>query len=136
MRKLFICSAIFIFTNLAFGTLFAETTYKDNSTGLFWCKGSTGKTWQNALSYCENLTVEGYSDWRLANKNEVATIMLNRSFLGNSEVYFWTSTSQSSTKAYCLDPVLNGSGTSYYYEFSQYGCAKTNSNYSGNGIYP
>lgn len=31
-------------------------------------------SWQGALSYCENLTHAGYSDWRLPNRNELASL--------------------------------------------------------------
>ena len=32
------------------------------------------KTWIEAINYCENLTLGGYSDWRLPNINELKTI--------------------------------------------------------------
>jgi hypothetical protein len=32
-------------------------------------------TWQQALSYCETLTLGGYSDWRLPNRNELQSIV-------------------------------------------------------------
>ena len=35
----------------------------------------SGKTWKEALSYCENLTYAGYSDWRLPNRNELASLI-------------------------------------------------------------
>ena len=138
MRKSLICSAAFIFTILAFGTLFA-LTYKDNSTGLFWY-GSYASTWQQALSYCESLTAEGYNDWRLPNKNEIVTIMLNRDFFGTipDGNYYWTSTSQSDTKAYCLEPRVREedaySNSSVYYDLATSGCTKAASTINGNGI--
>jgi len=132
MKKLFTCSATFIFTILAFGTLVAARTYKDNSTGLFWY-GYYASTWQQALSYCESLTAEGYNDWRLPNKNEIVTIMLNGNFLDTlpDGYYYWTSTSQSDTTAYCLEPRIREADAYnnrvVYYDLATSGCKKTES---------
>lgn len=39
--------------------------------------GDSGEalSWENALSYCENLTQTGHSDWRLPNAKELHTIV-------------------------------------------------------------
>ena len=48
----------------------------DSKTNLFWQKTSVnGKTWKDALAYCEGLEYAGYTDWRLPNKNELATLV-------------------------------------------------------------
>ena len=50
----------------------------DLTTRLMWQKGFTkmeNETWENALSYCENLTYAGFSDWRLPNKNELVSLV-------------------------------------------------------------
>ncbi|MBI5048403.1 MAG: DUF1566 domain-containing protein [Deltaproteobacteria bacterium] len=48
----------------------------DNLTGLMWVKApdSTTQTWENALNYANNLTLCGYSDWRLPNVNELESL--------------------------------------------------------------
>ena len=48
----------------------------DSKTGLIW-QGNyeSGKVWREALSYCENLTYAGYSDWRLPNTNELISLI-------------------------------------------------------------
>ena len=56
-----------------------DDTMTDNLTGLMWTKdanlpGAT-KTWQEALDYCNNLTLAGYSDWRLPNVNELESLV-------------------------------------------------------------
>lgn len=89
----------------------------DSTTGLIWQKNyraysandaSTKTTWQQALQYCEALEYAGYNDWRLPNKNELASLL---DFSKSSAPYsyfpggitsgnFWTSTTFS---AYAKD---------------------------------
>lgn len=49
---------------------------KDSVTGLMWQKTykDSIKKFADALSTCENLEYAGFSDWRLPNKNELASI--------------------------------------------------------------
>ncbi len=55
---------------------------------------TSGYTWQGALSYCENQTKDGYSDWRLANINELLSLCLDGCLATNSPggYTFWSST--------------------------------------------
>ena len=52
-------------------------TITDNATGLMWMQNDngTGVLWENALSYAENLTYAGYSDWRLPDTKELQSIV-------------------------------------------------------------
>jgi hypothetical protein len=55
-------------------------TVTDNLTGLIWeQKTSDNKdysyTWQEALAYCENLSLAGYDNWRLPNIHELHSII-------------------------------------------------------------
>lgn len=54
-----------------------DGTVTDNATGLMWQKADDGtsRDWENALSYAENLTLAGYSDWRLPNAKELQSIV-------------------------------------------------------------
>jgi len=62
-----------------------DGTVTDNITGLLWQKESAGISeeevlritfiWEEALSYCEELTLAEYSDWRLPNIKELESIV-------------------------------------------------------------
>ena len=71
----------------------------DAATGLVWQKEDvSGKRWREALEYCENLTYAGYSDWRLPNINELASLANYdkyspaSDFPGISQENYWSST--------------------------------------------
>jgi len=52
-----------------------NVTVTDNDTKLMWQKGEGGSmTWESAITYCENLSLAGYSDWRLPNIKELESI--------------------------------------------------------------
>ncbi len=77
----------------------------DSQTGLQWQDNTeastvTEKNWVEAIKYCENLTLDGYSDWRLPNVNELKSI-IDRSkkdpaivdgFTNVKSGYYWSST--------------------------------------------
>lgn len=90
-----------------------EDLVTDNLTGLIWqrtlpdvydgCTGSSGALckWQEAVSYCENLTYADHNDWRLPTIEEYSTIVdYGKSgpsidtaiFLNNSSKPYWSST--------------------------------------------
>ena len=71
----------------------------DSTTGLMWQKSyETEITWKESLSYCETLTYGGYDDWRLPNKNELASLLNYdmydhlTEFPETPNKYFWSST--------------------------------------------
>lgn len=48
----------------------------DSTTELMWQKNYVSDiNWQSALSYCGHLNYAGHSDWRLPNKNELASLV-------------------------------------------------------------
>jgi hypothetical protein len=50
--------------------------WPDPSTGLTWAGKDNGKdvNWKNAVKYCRDLRLAGYSDWRLASLGELEVI--------------------------------------------------------------
>ena len=89
--------------------LFADFTRNrdmvtDTTTGLQWQDNTEASTvtknWTEAIDYCENLTLGGYSDWRLPNINELKSIVdrsksnpaIVDAFINVSSNYYWSST--------------------------------------------
>lgn len=54
-----------------------SNTVVDQGTGLEWQKGddATPRNWQNALAYCEDLSLDSKTDWRLPNIRELKSIV-------------------------------------------------------------
>lgn len=53
-----------------------DGTVTDNVTGLTWAQGlsESSMSWEDAVDYCENLTLGGYDDWRLPSLKELWSI--------------------------------------------------------------
>ena len=103
----------------------------DTKTGLVWqktCDTINTKTWQHALDYCENLTYAGYSDWRLPNKNELASLINYEKYNMASDFpdmpgneYFWSSSTLVDNKdtAWHIN-FLSGSMDSFHKTYTSY----------------
>jgi formylglycine-generating enzyme required for sulfatase activity len=78
-----------------------DGTITDNNTGLMWQKTDGGETtFENAITYCDNLTLAGYADWRLPsaqelfainNHNNINPAMNTIYFTKTTAEYWWTS---------------------------------------------
>ena len=111
--------------NFTTQTISGSVVVTDSATGLMWQQEYvTGKKWQEALKYCEDLTYAGYSDWRLPNKNELASLVNYEKsnapysyFPGLGNDWFWSSSSGSTNdRAWYVDFYA---GLVYrYYKFS------------------
>ena len=77
-------------------------TVTDSKTGLIWQQGEPGvKTWGNAISYCEGISLGGQNDWRLPNIKELESLTddarynpaIDRTYFpGAIASYYWSST--------------------------------------------
>ncbi len=84
-----------------------NSTVTDNVTGLMWQQedDDTTRTWDEACSYCNDLALGGYSDWRLPSKKELMSIVDysiyspaidTTYFPGTNASLYWSSTPYSS----------------------------------------
>ena len=77
----------------------------DSSTGLQWQDDAIGSTmtWTSAITHCENLSLDGHSDWRLPNINALKTLIddskinpaidnSNTAFQHTASYFYWSST--------------------------------------------
>lgn len=78
-----------------------DGTVTDSGTLLMWQQGESSlMTWEAALTYCEELTLAGFNDWRLPNRKELLSLLddtrhwpsLNTTMFPNATTYYWSST--------------------------------------------
>jgi hypothetical protein len=75
----------------------------DEKTLLIWQDNTitTSNNWEQAINYCESLTLKGYNDWRLPNINELLSITafhksnpsIYNTFSHTQSSQYWSSTS-------------------------------------------
>ena len=57
------------------------------------CDISSGSTWSEAITLCENSTLGGYTDWYLPSRGELDALYENKTSIGGfSDNYYWSST--------------------------------------------
>ena len=87
-----------------------DGTVADLSTNLIWQKQDDGivKSWEQALIYCEGLSLGNFTDWRLPNVKELNSIVdftssnpsINATYFPNAQpAYYWTSTTNANSSA-------------------------------------
>ncbi len=92
----------------------------DYKNGLMWSTANftRDKMWNEALTECENSTASGFSDWRLPNIHELATLLnfekdspaSDFPYPENIPVYFWSSTTLRSNIEESPGVTIYGSG--------------------------
>jgi len=93
-----------------------DGTVTDTSTGLMWQQETAGMMdWEHALSYCENLSLGGHTDWRLPTIKELHSLLdcgrydpaINSTFFPDTQsYYYWASTT-----------FINSTETSWFVNF-------------------
>lgn len=110
-----------------------DGTITDNLTGLMWTQDAdptTGKVdWDSALAYATSLnsgTAFGYADWRLPNKNELASLLnqgtsgtqaawlISQGFVNVQTYRYWTSTTEPSATSNAVTISFDNGKGSYF----------------------
>jgi len=101
----------------------------DSATGLAWQDdysdngGEIKKaSWQDALVYCEELSLGGKNDWRLPNIRELKSIVddtkyspaINSVFTNVTSNYYWSATTSASSSIYAWNVTFNYGGDYEY----------------------
>ncbi len=81
-----------------------DGTVTDTSTGLIWQKATAPGTysWEQALDYCENLTLADKSDWRLPNRNELQSLVNYDRYNPAIDTTFFPDTRSCDMHDYCF----------------------------------
>ncbi|MGK5093335.1 DUF1566 domain-containing protein [Deltaproteobacteria bacterium TL4] len=86
-----------------FDYLTSGNSVQNRSTGLTWQKVEGGSmTWESALSYCEGLTLDGLSDWRLPSVKELQSLVdysrynpsINTTYFPKASSLYWSSSTE------------------------------------------
>jgi hypothetical protein len=131
-KTIFSIALLGVLSTLSAGVISQNGIATDSATSLMWQDDSEAKTnkkdWDNAKAYCENLTLGGFSDWRLQNIYELTTLLDNTKFSsqswGHSTIYvidgieninsdsYWSSTTYADDTAYAWVVNFGNAGTS------------------------
>jgi hypothetical protein len=104
-------------------------TITDTLTGLIWQKEATEETmtWEKAQEYCENLSLNGYTDWRLPAVKELLSLVDYSRYNpatkmpNTSSSFYWSSTTYAYNTNLAWGVYFSNGNDSYDY--------KDNSNY-------
>ena len=98
----------------------------DHKTGLQWQDDYGGAIkldeWNDAIAYCENLSLGGYADWRLPNIREILSIVdrsqsnpaIDPVFRSVSSNDFWSSTTNDNSTDYAWGVSFYDGGNYFY----------------------
>ena len=101
-----------------------QDDYSDNSNSL------KQTTWQNAIDYCENLNLDGKSDWRLPNTNELVSLVDDKKYNPSIDAIFQnTNSSNSWSSTTDVNNVNDAWIVSFDYGHQDYNGTKANSYY-------
>ena len=112
------------FTDLGNGII------KDNVTGLEWQQDTAPGTytWDDANSYCANLRLGGYSDWRLPTVKEWSSLVdcdhygpaINSNYFPNTQSSYWSCTPYAGDSGFAWEINSYDGGENISYKTSSY----------------
>lgn len=103
----------------------SDQVVTDSELGLMWQDDSAAKSvkksWSSAKSYCTNLALAGYSDWRLPSYEELLSIVdydrykpaIMPAFHNVASLYYWSSSVAVSDAKYAWDVNFKSGNTGY-----------------------
>ncbi len=103
-------------------------TVVDQGTGLEWQKSddATPRNWQNALAYCEDLSLDSRTDWRLPNIRELKSIVdIGRFYpavdpaFTSQLAYYWSATTVTNCPTTSAWTVSSANGDDNWYDKSK-----------------
>ena len=95
-----------------------DGTVTDDNTGLMWQQTEAGsKNWEDAIIYCEGLSLAGYTDWRLPNIKELRSIIDDRIIDGAIETDYFPDAHMS--EYWSSTTSLRYTENAWYVNFSQ-----------------
>ena len=98
-------------------TISGDNIVVDNNTGLMWQQTppETTYTWENAISYCDDLTYAGYDDWRLPSPKEFHTISDNGRYSPAFDTTYFPSITNSDSSLFWTSYECKSNTSSAYY---------------------
>lgn len=124
--KIFILAAIMLFSGVDViagdFTDNGDGTVSDGSTGLMWQQAEGGSMdWEGAITYCEALSLAGYTDWRLPNIKELESITedslfylaIDTNYFPDANAYYWSSTTYASFSFLAWRVLFSGGSVRY-----------------------
>ncbi len=127
---LMVAAVLLFFTDIMAGdfTDNGDGTVTDSNTGIMWQQAEGGSmNWEDAITYCEDISLAGYNDWRLPNIKELMSIM-DESLYNNIDTnYFpdahasnyWSSTTCASDSSCAWSIHFQSGQVNFYYNKSE-----------------
>jgi len=113
----------------------ADEVVIDEQTGLMWQDTtdniSLKHTWSDSIDYCEALNHAGYSDWRLANINELTYTLPNNTFVNESSFTLPAGVTNWSPIGDYIQPYWASTSSSYRPDVEAWAMESVGYNYDG-----